>query len=48
VGGVVDYQPRRVLLDRKRPPMFRKAGTADVIASASRRPVRIQRTRADV
>ena len=45
MGGMVDFQSRRVLLDRERPEAFRKAREADVIASPAQPPVRVQRTR---
>ena len=46
MGGMVDLQPRRVLLDRERPQAFRKTRAADAIASAAQPPGRVQRTSA--
>src|SRR5271166_3068310 len=46
MGGMVDFQPRRVLLHCQRPQTFRKTREADVIAFAAEPPGRVQRTRA--
>ena len=47
MGGLGNFQSRRVFLDCKRPETFRETRAADVGATAAQQPVRVQRTGAN-